>query len=237
MTFEEQIKKRYTGIQGKEYHESKRSIPDTAYHWVAKLRAEKISPFISKKDTVFEYGVGTGWNLAELNCKKKLGYDLSGHLEETIQLHGIEFVKDINSVKDLSVDAVICHHVLEHMVNPLEFFRDARRMLCDKGRLLLFVPFEREKRYRYYNPNEPNHHLFSWNVQTLGNLVVDMGFRIEKPAGKDGKSGVLKFGYDRFASVWAVKLHMGESGFRLIRKVIHIIKPAYEVSIIAVKNK
>jgi predicted SAM-dependent methyltransferase len=236
MTYEEKIKQRYTGTQGREYHEGKRFIPDTAYHWVAKLRAEKISLHISKDDIVFEYGVGSGWNLAELNCKKKLGYDLSGHLEETVQLHGIEFVKDIISVTDSSIDALICHHVLEHMASPHDFFNDARRMLRDKGRLLLFVPYEKERRYRYYNPAERNHHLYSWNVQTLCNLVSDMGFHVEIPANTDDKSGILRFGYDRFASVWAVKLHLGESGFRLIRRAIHIIKPAYEVCVIAVKE-
>ncbi|MEJ2646773.1 MAG: methyltransferase domain-containing protein [Sedimentisphaerales bacterium] len=236
MTFEEKIKQRYTGSQGREYHEGKRSIPDTAYHWVAKLRAEKISSHIGRNDVVFEYGVGSGWNLAELNCEKKLGYDLSEHLAETVRLHGIEFVKDVGSVADSSADALVCHHVLEHMANPVEFFGDARRILRNKGKLLLFVPYEKEKRYRYYNPNEPNHHLYSWNVQTLGNLVTDMGFEIELPAGRNDKAGIRKFGYDRFSSVWAVKLHLGESGFRLIRRAIHIIKPAYEICIIAMKE-
>lgn len=232
MTFEEEIKKRYIGNQGIEYHESKRSIPDKAYDWIAKLRAEKINPYIKENDMIFEYGVGSGWNLAKLNCQKKLGYDLSEHLEQTVNSHGIEFVNNINEITDSSVDIVICHHVLEHMANPTEFFKEAGRILCDNGKILLFVPFEKERRYRHYNPDEPNHHLYSWNVQTLGNLVSDMGFKIEC---EEGKPGVQLFGYDRFASVLAVKLHAGETGFRLIRRAIHIIKPAYEVCIMAVK--
>jgi SAM-dependent methyltransferase len=233
MKFEEKIKQRYTGSKGKEYHESKRSIPDIAYSWIAKLRAEKISPYIDKDDTVLEYGAGSGWNLAELSCKKKFGYDLSEHLEHTLQLHGIEFVRNIETIADSSIDAVICHHVLEHTPNPLEFFNDTRRILKNNGKLLIFVPFEKERRYRFYNPREPNHHLYSWNVQTLGNLVCDMGFKIEL---EKRKTCIRKFGYDRFAAIWAVKLHFRESGFRLIRKAIHIIKPAYEVCIIGMKE-
>jgi len=229
MTFEDKIQQRYSGEKGRQYHRTKRSIPDSAYQWVAKLRAAKIHPHINKTDTVLEYGVGTGWNLAQLDCKRKLGFDMSEHLEPVLQSHGIEFVKDIKNINDASIDVVICHHMLEHTGNPPEILKEIRRILGKDGKLLLFVPFEKEGRYRYFNPDEPNHHLYSWNVQTLGNLVSDMGFTIVQ-----GK--VREFGYDRFAAVWAVRLGLGQRGFRLIRKAIHLIKPASEVYIMAKKE-
>lgn len=229
MTFEDKLKQRYSGEGGKRYHQSKRSVPDSAYPWIAKLRAEKIQPHISETDTVFEYGVGTGWNLAELKCKRRLGFDLSGHLEPVVRSHGIEFVKDIGDIADESMDVVVCHHVLEHTGNPPEILEQTRRILRPDGKLLLFVPFEKERRYRHYNPKEPNHHLYSWNVQTLGNLVRDIGFDIIR-------GEVREFGYDRFASVWAVRLGREQTGFRLIRRAIHLIKPASEVFIIAKKK-
>jgi SAM-dependent methyltransferase len=229
MTFEEKIKERYSGEKGKNYHGSKRSIPESAYSWVAKLRAEKIAPYIKQTDTIFEYGVGTGWNLAELNCQTRLGYDLSEHLEPTLKSHDIEYIKDLSIIENASINIVVCHHVLEHVSNPPEVFKEIRRILCDDGKLLLYVPYEKERRYRQYNPNEPNHHIYSWNVQTLGNLVCDMGFKFIH-------GEIQEFGYDRFAAVWAVKLGLRESGFRLIRKAIHLIKPASEVCIIAEKE-
>ena len=229
MTFEDKTRQRYSGEKGRQYHQTKRSIPDSAYQWVSKHRASKIQPFINKADTVLEYGVGTGWNLAELDCEIKLGFDLSEHLEPVVRSHGIEFIKDIKNIDDASVDMVICHHVLEHTGNPPEILNEIRRVLGENGKLLLFVPFEKESRYRHFNPDEPNHHLYSWNVQTMGNLVNDMGFTIIQ-----GK--VREFGYDRFAAVWAVKLGLGQIGFRLIRKVIHLIKPASEVYIMAKKE-
>lgn len=229
MSFEDKIKERYSGEKGKNYHDSKRTIPEPAYPWVAKLRAEKIIPYIKQTDTILEYGVGTGWNLAELNCKKRLGYDLSEHLEPILKSHNIEYIKDLNTIENDSINIVVCHHVLEHVSNPPEVFKEIRRILCDDGKLLLYVPYEKERRYHHYNPNEPNHHIYSWNVQTLGNLVCDMGFRFIN-------GQVQEFGYDRFAAVWAVKLGLGETGFRLIRKTIHLIKPASEVCIIAEKE-
>jgi ubiquinone/menaquinone biosynthesis C-methylase UbiE len=228
MTLEDKTRQRYSGEKGKQYHQTKRSIPEEAYNWVARHRAAKIQPFINKTDTILEYGVGTGWNMAELDCKKKLGSDLSEHLEPVVRSHGIEFVKDIKNIDDASVHVVICHHMLEHAANPPEILNEIRRILCENGKLLLFVPFEKERRYRQFNPDEPNHHLYSWNVQTLGNLISDMGFSIIQ-----GK--VREFGYDRFAAVWAVRFGLGETGYKLIRKTIHLIKPASEVYIIAKK--
>lgn len=226
MTFEDKIKQRYSGERGRTYHETKRFIPDIAYPWVAKLRMEKISPNVSQDDIVLEYGVGTGWNLAELKCSRKLGFDLSEHLEPIVQSHDIEFVKDIGTIADASIDAVICHHVLEHTSNPPEVLGQIKRILCHNGKFLLFVPYEKERRYSYYNPKEPNRHLYSWNVQTLGNLVRDIGFTIT-----EGR--IQEFGYDRFASVWAARFRLGEPGFRFIRRAIHLIKPAFEVYIVA----
>jgi hypothetical protein len=94
---------------------------------------------------------------------------------------------------------------------------------------LLFVPYERERRYRSYHPGESNHHLYSWNVQTLGNLIEDMGFKVMT-------AGIQKFGYDRFAAVLADRLGLGESGFRLIRISLHLLRPAFEVRIAAQKQ-
>ncbi len=229
MTFEDKIRQRYSGEKGRQYHQTKRSVPEAAYRWISRLRAAKIQPHINKTDTVLEYGVGTGWNLAELDCEQKLGFDLSEHLEPVVRSHSIEFVKDIKNIDDASIDAVICHHMLEHTGNPPEILKEIKRILRENGKLLLFVPFEKERRYRHFDPDEPNHHLYSWNVQTLGNLVSDIGFKI-----LNGK--VREFGYDRFAAVWAVKLGLGQTGYRLIRKAIHLIKPASEVYIMAKKE-
>jgi SAM-dependent methyltransferase len=226
MVLQDKIKRRYSADMGKAYHDTKRFIPDRAYPWVARLRAEKIAPYVSENDTVLEYGVGTGWNVAELKCKRRLGYDLSEHLAPVLDSHGVEFLKDITTVADGSIDAVICHHVLEHTSNPPEVLEQIKRMLCRDGKLLLFVPYEKERRYRCYNPQEPNHHLYSWNVQTLGNLVEDIGFKVVQ-------AWVGRFGYDRFAAVWAARLCLGEIGYRFIRGLAHLLKPAFEVRIVA----
>lgn len=216
----------YQGESGRAYHEGKRGLPEAAFPWVARLRAEKFREHIKPTDVIFEFGVGAGWNLAELPAARRIGFDVADFLESTVRSRGIEFLASLDQLADHSVDVVLCHHALEHVTAPHETLLAIRRLLRPDGKLLLHVPFERERRYRHFNRAEPNHHLYSWNVQTLGNLVEEAGFAVHS-------AGLGLFGYDRFAAVQALKLRLGEPGFRLIRRAIHLVKPAWEVRVTA----
>lgn len=218
----------YQGEAGRAYHEGKRGIPQEAFRWVARLRAEKFAPHVRATDTVVEFGVGAGWNLAELKCARPIGFDVSDFLEPAVRERGIEFVRESAALADASADVVLCHHMLEHALNPAASLGEIRRVLKPGGKLLLHVPFEAEPRYRKHDPAEPNHHLFSWNAQTLGNLVTECGFKLES-------AGIGQFGYDRVAAVWACRLRLGERGFRLLRALAHLVLPASEVRVVATK--
>jgi SAM-dependent methyltransferase len=225
----EQAQRHYCGEAGRRYSEVKRGIPEQAVSWVARLRARKFSDLIDAGDVVFEYGVGTGWNLAALQCRRKIGFDVADGVEATVQALGIEFVADTKLMPEAVADVVLCHHSLEHVLRPPEALTEMRRLLKPQGRLLLYVPLEREARYEHFRRDEPNHHLYSWNVQTLGNLVQETGFKVTE-------AGVGEFGYSRFAAVWAAKLHLGERGFRFVRGLLQAVKPAFEVRLVAVKD-
>ena len=227
--FEEKAELHYVGEAGRQYHDGKRAISENAFPWVARLRAEKIAPHISPTHTIFEFGVGFGWNLAELRCARRLGCDVSTFLAPALGDHGIDFVSEVTSVATGSIDVALSHHSLEHVLQPVQILKELHRVLRANGKLLLFVPYEKERRYHRYDRGEPNHHLYSWNVQTLGNLVEEIGFKLV-----EGRLG--RFGYDRFAANWATRLKAGEAGFRMIRRAIHLVKPAYEVRIVAIKN-
>jgi SAM-dependent methyltransferase len=225
---EDKARQRYQGLQGQQYHRSKRAIPDVAFPWIARLRAAKLTSSLQAKDVVLEYGVGLGWNLAALPCARKLGYDVGEFLEPIVREQGIEFVKEPERLPDGSVDVVICHHTLEHAWAPPEVLSSIHRLLRLQGQLLLFVPYEKERRYRSFRPAEPNHHLYSWNVQTLANLVQDSGFRVQS-------AGLGRFGQERFAAVLAMRLKLGERGFRIIQLLANRFKREYEVRVRAVK--
>ena len=223
------VSAQYLGDSGKVYHQ-KHSVPLKAHDWIAQSRAEKFAPHIDPNDVVLEYGVGMGWNLDALICKERWGYDLSLFLEKTLSEKGINFIADTKALEGEAVDKIICHHVLEHTPEPIQVLCEIRRLLRRQGKLLLVVPYEREKRYRHFDVNERNHHLYSWNVQTLGNLVTAAGYRVDQ-------AQIGSYGWDRFISVWASRLRIGLVGFNLMKKISLSIIPLKEVRIVATASK
>jgi SAM-dependent methyltransferase len=224
----EGVQRHYRGQCGQDYQQRKRGIPERAIPWVARLRAQKLLPYVGAEDVVLEYGAGSGWNLAQLPCRRKLAFDLADYIAPVIRASGVEFVADTKSLSEAAMDVVVCHHTLEHVMQPAAVLEEIRRVLRPGGKLLLFVPHEREMRYLRFDRAEPNHHLYSWNAQTLGNLVEESGFRVARAA-------IGPFGYDRFAAVWADKLRLGERGFRCLRGLLRSLKPVFEVRIVAAK--
>ena len=216
----------YRGEAGTRYHQNKRGIPKAALPWVARKRAEKITPHVTPGDTVLEFGVGTGWNLAALKCARRLGHDVANFLAPDLSTQEVEFVEDTTTLQANTVDVVLCHHTLEHLARPWGALVEMKRLLRTGGTLLVFVPYEKERRYRTHRADEPNHHLHSWNAQTLGNLVAVAGFELQSVK-------LARFRYDRFASHWAARLRLGETGYRFIRALGNGINPEFEIQLAA----
>jgi SAM-dependent methyltransferase len=212
----------YQGDAGRQYHEVKRGLPPAARPWVARLRALKFQPLVDATDTVLEYGVGAGWNLAALVAARRIGCDVAEFLRPEVEGLGVEFVTDTAGLPDRLAQVVLCHHALEHLLAPAAALAELRRLLRPGGVLMLHVPSESESRYRRFDPAEPNHHLYSWTVQTLGRLVTDCGFHVTG-------AGLERYGYDRFAAAWAVRLGLGERGFRLLRRALIALRPLREI--------
>jgi SAM-dependent methyltransferase len=223
---EDSAKAPYMGSEARAYHEGKRAIPAVARSWVCRVRAELFQPVIGPRDAVFEFGCGYGWNLGGLKCGRRVGHDLSLDLAIEVQSFGIEFTADLRRVEKGSFDVVLSHHSLEHVLRPAEVLGELRGFLKPGGKLLVAVPYERERRYRRFDVAEPNHHLFSWNVQTLGALVTVCGFRVSS-------AHLRRYGYDRRAAVLAARWRLGERGFRLIRKGLQRLKSLREVVVVA----
>ncbi len=229
MRIEDIVKRVSSGEKETDYQTAMGFVPDKAYPWVAKLRMRKITPHVKEDDTVLEYGVRFGWNLAFVGCKKRLGFDLSDSLAPIVREHGIEFINDLAAISDDAIDVIICHHQLEHALAPAEVLGAIKRILRPNGKLLLFVPYEKGKRTRRYETNYRYHRLYSWNVQTLGNLVKANGFKVI-----EGQVG--RYGYERFSAVLANCYQLGELGFRVIRRTIHLVRPGYEVEMVAINE-
>lgn len=219
----------YVGSGGAAYHEGKRALPEGAEPWVVRARAALFQPVIGGSDAVFEFGCGFGWNLAGLRCARRVGHDVAVQLQPVIEAAGIEFAATTDALPAGTFDVIIAHHSLEHVPEPRTVLLELKRLLKPGGRLVVAVPYESGRRYHRFDPAEPNHHLYSWNVQTLGNLMTVAGF-------KPDNAGLRTYGYDRRAAVVAVRLRMGETGFRMIRAVLQRLVPLREVVMVARKG-
>lgn len=216
----------YQGAAGLAYHEGKRGLRPEAREWVFRWRAAKFQPWVKPSDVVFELGVGAGWNLAGLRCARRIGCDAATFLADQLRALGIEFVADSRDVPGGSVDVALCHQTLEHLLRPADALLELGRVLRPGGTLVLHVPWEIERRYRRYRADDPNHHLYHWNAQNLGNLVALLGWQ-------PSSVGIRRYGYDRFAANLAARLRLGEPGFRVIRGLLVALRPLREVELVA----
>jgi SAM-dependent methyltransferase len=209
---------------GSVYHAGRR-LPAGTEHWLAELRAEKLRRWIAPTDRVLEYGVGFGWNLAVVHSAEKVGFDLTAELQEAVEAKGIRFESDEACLPQQSFNAVLLHHVLEHIENPFFCLCKIKSLLVPGGRLLLFVPFERERKYRRFRPTDRAHHLYSWTPSSIAQLLVRAGFAIEEKQ-------MLRFRFDRLAAVIAKNLGGGLRLYRLLRGLGVSLLPEYELGFV-----
>jgi SAM-dependent methyltransferase len=225
MVYKNEVEKTYQGARGKSYQDSRHRVGEHGFELIARSRLRKIRRYIKPTDSVLEFGVGQGWNLAKVTCRERVGYDI-GEEPERLKKYGILFVQDLKEIADKRFDIIICHHVLEHVPDPVAVLQQISGLLAKDGKLLLFSPWETQFQYKRFNKNEPNHHLFSWNVQSLGNLLTACGFEVVE-------YGIIPFGYERRAAVITEKLRASYPVFLSILALLRLIRPVAEIKFIA----
>lgn len=79
-----------------------------------------------------------------------------------------------------SFDVVIAHHTLENSLDPVELIRQQKSKLTVRGRLILCLPIDDWRNQRVIDPNATEKHFFTWTPLTIGNLLYELGFEVEK---------------------------------------------------------
>jgi SAM-dependent methyltransferase len=131
-------------------------------------------------------------------------------LGDSVKAKGIRFISNDVALDANHFDVVLCHHVLEHVSRPLASLQRIKELLRTGGKLLLFVPFERESRFRRYRADNRAHHLYSWTKASLEKLVSTAGFEILSME-------LQKFRFDRAAAIIAKRLFGGLRLYRFLR--------------------
>jgi len=208
-----------------QYHKTVFSDDEFVRHVIASNRALKLQPFINDDDEVLEYGVGICLNLRYLSCRHRAGYDVSTYGREACDEAGVEFHNDIEGLEGRLFSKIICHHVLEHVPDPLTSLKQMNNLLTPGGRLVLCVPYEHGRDYLHYYPDDIHRHLYSWNPRSISNILSEAGFNVN-----DAYIG--PYGYEqRLAPLAKYSFAIYRFGLTLIR----VVKPFREVIAIAEK--
>lgn len=208
-----------------DYHQQKHGAGAKASDLITRYRTEKFSALIGNQALdILEVGVGPGWNLVRLPAHRRVGQDVTlayaGHLLD----HGVEFVSSLLQLSGQQFDVVILSHVLEHLLEPAKMLMQIGPLLKQDGRLLLLVPLESP--VRKFSEKDKNHHLVSWNAQTLNEFLAASGYAVHS-------FKVRRAGYDRFAAEAAVRLCGGFGFYKLVLSVLRSIRPCHEIQIVA----
>jgi SAM-dependent methyltransferase len=132
--------------------------------------------YISSQDDVLDFGCGGGYLLKMIDCKRKLGVEINPKAAEMARTNGIEVYQSVDDVPDECLDVIISNNALEHTLQPLEELKSLYRKLRPGGRIIFVVPSETIL-FRY-QPNDINHHLYSWSPMCIGNLFAEAGFQV-----------------------------------------------------------
>ncbi len=147
------------------------------------LRYQVLEDVLKEGDTVLDVGSGAGVFVYVL-CKMGLagrGVEPDrSYAEYSAEALNVDvtnsFFEDLEGDAK-RLDAVLLHHVLEHMENPFGALLKARNLLKDGGILVVGVPNAEDLRQAPYNRYHKAH-LFTFNPQTLEAMGRKAGFKI-----------------------------------------------------------
>lgn len=113
-----------------------------------------------KFQNVLEVGSGTLTTHTHLDNAIHIDISREGHhIENVCDAHRLPFADNV-------FDLVYCSHVLEHCYNPIKVLNELKRV--SRNTVVVAVP-----NFQFYKTiGECDEHLYSWNANTLSNLLL-----------------------------------------------------------------
>jgi SAM-dependent methyltransferase len=134
---------------------------------------------------ILDVGCGQGGMISELawyGFRDLTGVDI--FIDGDIHFRNINIYKrDIFSLEG-KFDIIMFNHSLEHMDRPLAVLLQARKLLSDKGQVLIRIPTVSSYAWEHYGVNwvalDAPRHLFLYSLKAFGILAAQAGFRIRE---------------------------------------------------------
>lgn len=140
-----------------------------------------------KNTKVLDLGCGTGDFIADLQKRgcEVWGVDFNknaiNYAKECFGLENI-FLMPCDEFFQLSnlpkFDIITCFEIIEHLDNPLEFIREAGRLLKPEGIIVLSTPSRERLLVNLPKWDFPPNHLTRWNKKAISNLFKKINFKI-----------------------------------------------------------
>ena len=144
--------------------------------------------FRHEKGRLLDFGCGGGKFLAQMHAEgwQVLGVDVSKSVVERIQqeLRLPALAGDLSApqLDGSSFDLITMRQSLEHVHDPREVLRQARRLLVPGGTLIVWVPNIDSLPFRWFGPAwyglDLPRHLAHFTPSTLRRIVLEAGFRV-----------------------------------------------------------
>lgn len=132
--------------------------------------------------SMVDYGCGPGWFLRELPTWKRLGIEIAPHAVAELDRTGIPRLPNCDAVPMMSVDLVVCLHVIEHMADPMRAINEMHRMLQPGGWLIISTPdFDSPCAKRFgenYRMLHDKTHCSLFTLESMRRFLRDNGFTI-----------------------------------------------------------
>lgn len=165
-----------------------------------------------EKISILDIGCGNGGFLSSLDNKKfyKNGVEINTEAAKVCEKNGIKAynqnLTDIN-FGDKKFDAITMWHVLEHIHNPVEIFKNIHRILYDDGILIFQIPNSGSWGFKYgqkdwFHLDSPRH-LNLYNQKSVVLLIRKTGFKIIRI-----KNEFYDYPLDLFWSIKASRLKL-----------------------------
>jgi SAM-dependent methyltransferase len=194
---------------------------DDYYNSRAKIALTKFFSGFDTTSRVLDFGCGLGQNIYYL--PNAMGYDISKFGVEFCKKKNIKATNDLNEVPDEAFDIVISTHVLEHHPNPKEMLEQIFSKLKKGASLILVIPHEVHGIPKY--ELDLNQHLFTWNFQSINNLLITTGFRVIK------NKYIRGAGYNKLLKLARINFNLYKTATNLLSRLSGI----KEMMIVAVK--
>jgi 2-polyprenyl-3-methyl-5-hydroxy-6-metoxy-1,4-benzoquinol methylase/ribosomal protein S27E len=145
---------------------------------------------VSSKYKILDVGCGSGqflYEMKKLGIKELHGVEPGGFDQKSAIKYGLKIKKTdllAENYPNSYFDLITMSHVLEHTNNPSQIIKETKRILKQKGKLIISVPNSRSLNFFLFRKNWFNldvpRHLFTFNDINLPNLLRKNGFKIIK---------------------------------------------------------